>query len=239
MAPASTMDSRTTTRSAHPSAGRTPHPPATSKREGKPARDSVASSRYLEVIGQSRMDSTRNTSTMRSSDRRPHRGGSTADTISSRAPRTDREHRECEKSTASTIKDGSVLGSDSYDPLTSRNLSRHDRSAGRFDKSKVPVTIYEEDSRAGSAAPRSSRHDTAKPTHYESSKCGHLVPYDASRNNRDEGAMTRRNDKTFSAGFNEAMASPDCSSIRKTHWKEETASGTKYDIVQYSVHMKR
>lgn len=243
------MESRTA-RSAQPSAGHTPQPPPATKREDKTKRDSVAHSKFLDVPGHARMDSTRNTRTPRPTDRGSRRDDSTADSISSKldklsvrdstrskAPRTDREHREREKSTTSTIKTGSVLGTGSVNTSTSNNAIRRDRAGTRIDASKLPSTIYEDDSRAGSTAPQTSRHDTVKPNHlvpYETSKGGHLVPYDATHasspakahehgamthagtptrggagyHHNNESATTRRNDKTFSGAMRDAIAQP-------------------------------
>lgn len=268
MAPAKTMESRTT-RSAHPSAGHTPHPPPAAKREDKTGRDSVAHSKFLDVPGHPRMDSTRNTGTPRPTDCGSRRDDSTADSISSKldklsvrdstrskAPRTDREHREREKSTTSTIKTGSVLGTGSVNTSTSNNATRRDRAGTRLDASKLPSTIYEDDSRAGSTAPQTSRHDTVKPNH--------LVPYDAPRapspakahehgamaragtptrggacyHHNGESATTRRNDKTFSGAMRDAIAQPGRCCIAGTQIKIQTASGTKIEVNRLEVHKR-
>lgn len=204
-------------RSAHPSAGVTPKPPATvreSKTETRRRGDSVAqSSRY--VPSHSRAETNRDTlrpterrtergtghgterdRTHRPSERETRRGDSTMNSMQSkfdnmsirgsRAPRTERENRDLETSTAATTKAGSMIGSDAVNASRSKHGTHRDRTT-RFDN--VP-TIYE-DEEVFSRAP-ASRYDTIKSgdlvpydtsrapaSRFESVKSGHLVPYDS------------------------------------------------------------
>lgn len=229
MAPANTA------RSAHPSAGMAPHPPVSKrdvdkgKTETRRRGDSVAQSKFLEVPSHSRLDSTRDTlrPTPRGTERERTHRESRRDS-SSKAPRTEREHRERESSTTSTIKPGSVIGTDAINTAASKHAPR----GSRFDRSNLPATIHEDES-TGSRAPRTatSRHDTAKPgqlvpyesqakhgqlvPHETKSKNGHLIPYDArgpsraspSNSDRDltRGGTSHRGGADANRGGEDAM----------------------------------
>lgn len=218
--------------------------------------------------------------TYRPSERETRRGDSTNEALQSRfenksvrdhgsrAPRTERDHRDLESSTTATIKPGSVIGADSISTSTSRLGTRRNRDT-RFDTANLPTTIYE-DEPMNSRAP-ASRYDTVK--------AGRLVPYDAksrighgslfdasSRGQSqaytsyndgamtrtspsygggassyygDEGTMTRRADKTFSGMMRDEVAKSGTTAVQGTQVKIETGSGTKIEVNILDVTRKR